>query len=404
MGAQPAGTAWPEDGELPPEKVGDGSSPFAAYVHVPFCTVRCGYCDFNTYTKDFGPGANLATYGESVEKEIRDSQRILEAAGLPARPLRSVFFGGGTPSLMSPDAIARIMDVLEAAHGFADSPEVTLELNPETASEQRIRRFRAAGVTRLSVGMQSASPRVLGILDRTHTPSNVPLAINWAQEAGLGTSLDLIYGSPTETLGEWEASLEAAIQMNPDHLSAYSLIVEPGTKMAAQVARGELPEPDPDLDAEKYVLADRLLGDAGYSWYELSNFAKSEEDRSVHNLAYWRGWDWWGYGPGAHSHLGGLRWWNVKHPLAYAGKVSRDTSPGFQGELLTLEDQRVEAVMLGIRTREGLLVTPQNKAAGERLVQEGLVDQDFFAEGSLTLTLKGRLLADLVTRTLLGWE
>ncbi len=404
MGAQPAGTAWPEDGELPPEKVGDGSSPFAAYVHVPFCTVRCGYCDFNTYTKDFGPGANLATYGESVEKEIRDSQRILEAAGLPARPLRSVFFGGGTPSLMSPDAIARIMDVLEAAHGFADSPEVTLELNPETASEQRIRRFRAAGVTRLSVGMQSASPRVLGILDRTHTPSNVPLAINWAQEAGLGTSLDLIYGSPTETLGEWEASLEAAIQMNPDHLSAYSLIVEPGTKMAAQVARGELPEPNPDLDAEKYVLADRLLGDAGYSWYELSNFAKSEEDRSVHNLAYWRGWDWWGYGPGAHSHLGGLRWWNVKHPLAYAGKVSRDTSPGFQGELLTLEDQRVEAVMLGIRTREGLLVTPQNKAAGERLVQEGLVDQDFFAEGSLTLTLKGRLLADLVTRTLLGWE
>ena len=404
MGAQPAGTAWPGDGELPPEKVGDGSSPFAAYVHVPFCTVRCGYCDFNTYTKDFGPGANLATYGESVEKEIRDSQRILEAAGLPARPLRSVFFGGGTPSLMSPDAIARIMDVLEAAHGFADSPEVTLELNPETASEQRIRRFRAAGVTRLSVGMQSASPRVLGILDRTHTPSNVPLAINWAQEAGLGTSLDLIYGSPTETLGEWEASLEAAIQMNPDHLSAYSLIVEPGTKMAAQVARGELPEPDPDLDAEKYVLADRLLGDAGYSWYELSNFAKSEEDRSVHNLAYWRGWDWWGYGPGAHSHLGGLRWWNVKHPLAYAGKVSRDTSPGFQGELLTLEDQRVEAVMLGIRTREGLLVTPQNKAAGERLVQEGLVDQDFFAEGSLTLTLKGRLLADLVTRTLLGWE
>lgn len=404
MGAQPAGTAWPEDGELPPEKVGDGSSPFAAYVHVPFCTVRCGYCDFNTYTKDFGPGANLATYGESVEKEIRDSQRILEAAGLPARPLRSVFFGGGTPSLMSPDAIARILDVLEAAHGFADSPEVTLELNPETASEQRIRRFRAAGVTRLSVGMQSASPRVLGILDRTHTPSNVPLAINWAQEAGLGTSLDLIYGSPTETLGEWEASLEAAIQMNPDHLSAYSLIVEPGTKMAAQVARGELPEPDPDLDAEKYVLADRLLGDAGYSWYELSNFAKSEEDRSVHNLAYWRGWDWWGYGPGAHSHLGGLRWWNVKHPLAYAGKVSRDTSPGFQGELLTLEDQRVEAVMLGIRTREGLLVTPQNKAAGERLVQEGLVDQDFFAEGSLTLTLKGRLLADLVTRTLLGWE
>ena len=404
MGAQPAGTAWPEDGELPSEKVGDGSSPFAAYVHVPFCTVRCGYCDFNTYTKDFGPGANLATYGESVEKEIRDSQRILEAAGLPARPLRSVFFGGGTPSLMSPDAIARIMDVLEAAHGFADSPEVTLELNPETASEQRIRRFRAAGVTRLSVGMQSASPRVLGILDRTHTPSNVPLAINWAQEAGLGTSLDLIYGSPTETLGEWEASLEAAIQMNPDHLSAYSLIVEPGTKMAAQVARGELPEPDPDLDAEKYVLADRLLGDAGYSWYELSNFAKSEEDRSVHNLAYWRGWDWWGYGPGAHSHLGGLRWWNVKHPLAYAGKVSRDTSPGFQGELLTLEDQRVEAVMLGIRTREGLLVTPQNKAAGERLVQEGLVDQDFFAEGSLTLTLKGRLLADLVTRTLLGWE
>ncbi len=404
MGAQPQGVSWPKDGAVSPDLVGDGSVPLVAYVHVPFCTVRCGYCDFNTYTKDFGPGASLATYADSVVQEISLSKKVLEDAGLPLRTLNSVFFGGGTPSLMAPEAIAKILDALRGAYGLADGAEVTLEMNPETATATKIQGFEQAGVNRLSIGMQSASQRVLNVLDRAHDPAKVHGTLDMARSAGLSTSLDLIYGAPTETIEEWQQTLQQAVKLAPDHLSVYSLIVEPGTKMAAQIRRGQLPETDPDLDADKYRLADRILGQAGYDWYELSNFATTPQDRSVHNLAYWKNWDWWGFGPGAHSHLGDLRWWNVKHPLAYAGRLQAGDSPGFQGETLSAEDRHVETAMLGIRTRQGLPVQIGSPEAHDRLLGDGLVDPLCYQQGKLVLTLNGRLLADHVTRVLLDWE
>ncbi len=404
MGAQPEGSAWPKDGALPRNLVGEGKTPLVAYVHVPFCTVRCGYCDFNTYTKDFGPGASLSTYAGSVVREISRSKKVLQDAGLVSRPFSSVFFGGGTPSLMAPEAIAEIMDALREAHGLTPGAEVTLEMNPETAARAAIQGFRDAGVNRLSIGMQSASGRVLDVLDRKHDPAKVPEALDMARKAGLSTSLDLIYGAPTEIIEDWQQSLDTAVALAPDHLSVYSLIVEPGTKMAAQIGRGDLPETNPDLDADKYRLADEVLGRAGYEWYELSNFAKAPKHRSVHNLAYWKSWDWWGFGPGAHSHLGDLRWWNVKHPLAYAGRLKAGESPGFQGEHLSAEDRQVETVMLGIRTRQGLSTQVGTRQSHDRLLAEGLLDLARYEAGALVLTLKGRLLADLVTRVLLGWE
>lgn len=408
MALQPDGSPWPLDGALDPALVdAQRNRPFAAYVHIPFCTVRCGYCDFNTYTNDFGPGADRATYANSVLKEIDLSKRALDDAGVPGRRLESVFFGGGTPSLLEPSAIGAVIEKLDQAFGIEDGAEITLETNPETVTPERLADFQKAGVGRISVGMQSAVPRVLGILDRQHRPEKVTEAIRIAKELGLRNSLDLIYGAPTETLEEWQASLEAALELDPDHISAYSLIVEPGTKMAAQIARGEYPQTDEDLDADKYRLADQLLTGAGYDWYEISNFAKSPADRSSHNLAYWRDWDWWGYGPGAHSHVGRLRWWNVKHPLAYANRLGEGLSPGFEGEELTAEDRDTEQTMLSVRTSDGIATDRLGADVLETLIGEGLVQGDtktVTESGFAVLTLKGRLLADYVTRLILGWE
>ena len=393
MPRQPEGSVWPIDGALEPGAA-QGNSPFAAYVHVPFCTVRCGYCDFNTYTTGFGEGADLETYADAVIREIEFSGSILSR-----RALESVFFGGGTPSLLAPEAVGRILAALEEAFGIAEGAEVTLEANPETLDRERAQQFANAGVNRFSIGMQSAIPHVLEALDRTHNPENVPRAVAAAKAAGCQVSVDLIYGAPGETLADWEASVREAIGMHPDHISAYSLIIEEGTKMGRELASGLIPPSDGDLDAQKYELADSLLAEADFHWYEISNFSTGEETRSTHNLAYWRDWDWWGYGPGAHSHVAGQRWWNVKHPRAYAGRVLQGLSPGFAGETLSEEDRRVEAVMLGIRTSEGM--DGLDPAVVADLARDGLVD---VVEGDrAVLTLKGRLLADLVTRTLLGW-
>lgn len=405
MAAFPDGSPWPSDGSLSADLVEPQiKRPFAAYVHVPFCTVRCGYCDFNTYTKDFGPGADRASYTDTVIREIEASGRILTEAGLPERQLESVFFGGGTPSLLDPTAIGEVIARLNDIFGIAEKAEITLEVNPETATTERMAGFQSAGVNRVSIGMQSAVPRVLRILDRGHRPYRVVEAVDIAKNLGLRNSIDLIYGAPTETPGEWMQSLEAALELDVDHLSIYSLIVEPGTKMAAMIGRGELPETDPDLDADKYRLADRELRAAGYRWYEISNFARKKDDQSVHNLAYWRDWDWWGYGPGAHSHIGRQRWWNVKHPLAYAGRLSENNSPGLEGEALTEEDIRTERVMLGIRTSEGLSAKEVSREVVLSLADGGLIEADQLEHDRLVLTLDGRLLADRVTRMILGWE
>lgn len=407
MARQPDGDPWPEDGSLLP---GTASTPFCAYVHVPFCSVRCGYCDFNTYTTGFGRGADLDTYADSVVREIDLSREVLRRRDLEDddRLLRSVFFGGGTPSLLSPEAIETIMDRLENTFGFAPDLEVTLEANPETLDPPRARAFTGSGVNRFSIGMQSAVPRVLEALDRKHDPASVLRAAAAARDAGAQVSVDLIYGAPGETLEQWENSVSAAVALAPDHISAYSLIIEEGTKMGRDLKAGRIPAPNPDVDAAKYEAADRLLTEAGYQWYEISNFSRSIQARSTHNLAYWRNWDWWGYGPGAHSHVATQRWWNVKHPHAYAGRLAAGRSPGVAGETLTEEDRRVEAIMLGIRTVDGVdLARLQDGqgdriAAVQRLSRQGLLTVE--ADSRIVLTLKGRLLADYVTRVLLGWE
>lgn len=403
MPKQPDGRAWPQNGSLLAAPA-DPPSPFAAYVHVPFCTVRCGYCDFNTYTTGFGEGADLASYADSVVREIDLSRRVLSRSGhlsAAGRPLRSIFFGGGTPSLLAASAVETILNRLHSTFGFAPGIEITLEANPETLDRRKARAFAAAGINRFSIGMQSAVPEVLQTLDRTHNPANVPRAVAAAQEVGAQVSVDLIYGAPGETLPQWESSLRAALALEPDHISAYSLIIEEGTKMGRDLAAGVIQAPDPDAEAAKYELADGLLAAAGYRWYEISNFSRSSQTQSIHNLAYWRDWDWWGYGPGAHSHVGAQRWWNVKHPRAYAGRTAQGRSPGFAGEVLGEEDRRVESVMLGIRTAEGIQ-RPDDEVTVRRLLEEGLIAVR--PDSRVSLTLRGRLLADYVTRVLLDWE
>ena len=408
--------------------------PLSLYVHVPFCRVRCGYCDFNTYTVGFGPGAQIGDYAPSVLAEADLAARVLADAGVSGRLAQTVFFGGGTPTMLDAGELIAILDGLRERIGIAGGAEVTLEANPDTVTREDLRAFADSGFTRVSFGMQSAVPRILAILDRTHMPTRVPLVVEWAKEAGLSTSVDLIYGTPGESLADWETSVRAALSYDPDHISAYALVVEEGTKMGAQVARGELPTPDPDDEAAKYELVDELLGEAGYAWYEISNFARASasdrasgrasttfEHASRHNLAYWRDWDWWGLGPGAHSHVGRMRWWNVKNPGAYAGRLRAGVSPAAAGEILGEEERELERVMLGLRTAEGveldgvpamamrdgivsgLSVCQSLSGRVASLISDGFIDGVAALDGRAVLTLRGRLLADYVTRELMGY-
>lgn len=405
--AQPTGDPAPSDGLLP-ASVLDGAErrSLSLYVHVPYCSVRCGYCDFNTYAaEDFGDGVNRLSYAEDAIRELDLAAGVLTRSGLPARPLSTVFFGGGTPTRLPAEDLARILRAGIERFGIVDGAEVTTEANPDSVTREDLALLKEAGFTRVSFGMQSAVPRVLAVLDRTHTPANVPKVVSWAREVGLQTSVDLISGAPGETLAEWETSVRAAIDCAPDHISAYSLIVEPGTKLAAQIRRGELSPVDDDAQADMYLLADRLFGEAGYSWYEVSNWSRSEDTRSRHNLAYWRNRDWWGIGPGAHSHINGVRWWNLKHPVPYAHHVRQGLSPAAAREHLDADTRYVEDVMLAARIREGVAIEdlrgPGREAVGW-LEGQGLIEPQARAEGRVVLTLRGRLLGDAVVRTLLG--
>ena len=330
--------------------------------------------------------------------------------------------------------LAEILTGLRERIGIAPGAEVTLEANPDTVTREGLVQLADAGFTRVSFGMQSAVPAILKTLDRTHTPERVPLVVQWAKEAGLSTSVDLIYGTPGESFADWETSLRAALSYETDHISAYALVVERGTKMGGQVARGELPTPDPDDEAAKYELADVLLSEAGYAWYEISNFARTTDadltsgrpstfyaHASAHNLAYWRDWDWWGLGPGAHSHVGCMRWWNVKNPAAYAARLRDGRSPAYAGEILDEDTRELERVMLGVRTSEGIELAglPGTRQADEAgaalgagavsggcvaaLIADGLIDGAAALGGRVILTLRGRLLADYVTRELMGY-
>ena len=376
------------------------------YVHVPFCASRCGYCDFNTYTSsELGGGASREAYAETVLQEIRLAKSAISlgksgSEGESAsRTVDTVFFGGGTPTLLGADDLGRILEGIDKTWGLAADAEVTTEANPESVDLAYLRQLRKNGFTRISLGMQSSSPTVLRILDRKHTPNRAPQAALEAREAGFEhINLDLIYGTPGETADDFASSLRTVVDAGVDHVSAYSLIVEDGTRMAARMRRGELPYPSDDVAADRYLAAEEALSAAGFGWYEVSNWATSEAARCRHNLLYWTGADWWGFGPGAHSHVGGVRWWNVKHPAAYAKRLAEGVSPGHGRELLTAEDQHVEDVMLRVRLREGIALDRVDQAGAKQALANGLLDQEAYGKGRLVLTLRGRLLADAVIR------
>ena len=404
--ALPEGDAAPDDGRLPGSvREGADERAFGVYLHVPFCTVRCGYCDFNTYTAtELGGGASQHAYADTALREIALAADVL--TDLPARPVSTVFVGGGTPTVLSVPDLARMLGGVRDAWAFADDVEVTTEANPDSVTPQSLQALADAGFTRVSFGMQSAVPHVLATLDRTHDPRRIPDVVRWARDAGLAVSLDLIYGTPGESLDDWRTSVETALATGVDHVSAYALVVEAGTRMAVQVRRGELELPDGDDQAAKYELADDLFEAAGLHWYEVSNWARTPGDACRHNLAYWRGDDWWGIGPGAHSHVGGVRWWNVKHPRAYADRLDRGLSPAAGRETVSGDGAVLERLMLGVRLAAGLPldalpVEARPSVAG--LIADGLVDGREATGGRrLVLTRRGRLLADAVVRTLVS--
>jgi len=377
---------------------------FGIYLHVPFCATRCGYCDFNTYTAtDLGGGATRAAYPGWAAAEIRLAAAVAAASRGPRR-VSSVFVGGGTPTLLNPAELGGLLEVVAAEFGLTADAESTVEANPESVDARSLAALREAGFTRISFGMQSASPHVLAVLERAHSPGRPLECVRWARAAGFTrVNLDLIYGTPGESDADWKDSLHAALDAGPDHISAYSLIVEDGTRLAARVRRGELPAPDPDCLADRYELADAVLTGAGYAWYEVSNWATSAASRCRHNLLYWTGGDWWGIGPGAHSHIDGVRWWNVKHPRDYAERLAVGESPEAGREELTEDQKRLERLMLGLRLRDGLRLgelSASGRAAAERALADGLLEAAAHAAGRATLTLRGRLLADAVIRAI----
>jgi oxygen-independent coproporphyrinogen-3 oxidase len=392
--ALPDGEPVPSSGALPAAALsGLGTRPFGLYLHVPFCASRCGYCDFNTYVgSELGGGGLQDSYADAAIAEVRLARQVL---GDAAPAVDTVFVGGGTPTLLPAADLVRVLRAVREELGLEPGAEVTTEANPDSVDERYLAELRAGGFTRVSFGMQSAVSAVLRVLDRTHTAGRPQQAVKEAAAAGFEqVSLDLIYGTPGESDDDWRASLEAALSAAPTHVSAYSLIVEEGTRLGRQVARGLLPAPDDDVLADRYLTAEQALAPLG--WYEVSNWGEP----CRHNLGYWRGGDWWGIGPGAHSHVGGVRWWNVKHPAAYVDRLAAGQSPGAGREVLSEQDRRVERILLELRLREGVpleLLHPAGRAAADRHAEDGLLD---LHDGCAVLTLRGRLLADAVVRDL----
>ncbi|MET7902400.1 radical SAM family heme chaperone HemW [Streptomyces sp. NPDC005355] len=403
----PDGEPMPEDGALPASALdGAADRPLGFYLHVPYCATRCGYCDFNTYTASElrGSGGVLASrdnYAELVVEEIRLARKVL---GDDRRPVETVFVGGGTPTLLAAGDLGRMLGAIREEFGLAEGAEVTAEANPESVDPRYLAELREAGFNRVSFGMQSARQHVLRVLDRTHTPGRPEACVAEARAAGFDhVNLDLIYGTPGESDADWRASLEAALGAGPDHVSAYALIVEEGTQLARRIRRGEVPMTDDDVHADRYLIAEEMLSAAGFEWYEVSNWATSAQGRCRHNELYWRGADWWGAGPGAHSHVGGVRWWNVKHPGAYAQALSEGRSPGAGREVLADEERRVERILLELRLADGCplaLLRPAGARAAARALEDGLLEPEPYEKGRAVLTLRGRLLADAVVRDL----
>ena len=399
----PEGQPAPSDGSLPEQALSEvPSRPLGIYIHVPFCTTRCGYCDFNTYTAaELGaePGASRESYVAAAISELDLAARVL---GPNAPEISTIFVGGGTPTVLPPDDLGRLIAAVRERFGLVEDAEVTTESNPESIDAAGLYRLRELGFNRISFGMQSAVRHVLATLDRVHSPNRPQQAVAEAKAAGFAnTSLDLIYGTPGESVADWRASLDAALAASPEHISAYSLIVEAGTRLATRIRRGALPAPDDDDLAEKYLITDERLGAAGYTAYELSNWSISSATRCRHNLGYWRSDHWWGIGPGAHSHVGGVRWWNVKHPRAYAARLAEGLSPAHAREVLTQADRRVERILLEVRLADGLNTSILSSTERRRLADLSARELLALEDGKLILTRNGRLLADGVIRELL---
>ncbi len=371
---------------------------FGVYLHVPFCATRCGYCDFNTYTPgQLGSGATQGDYLDAIVAELE--MAVVKHPEL-ARGADTVFVGGGTPSMLGASGLRRLLDGVRNSFGLADDAEVTTESNPESTSPEFFEGLAEAGFTRVSLGMQSAVPHVLATLDRTHTPGRPAAAVAEARAAGFEhINLDVIYGTPGESMADLDTTLEAVLATEVDHVSAYSLIVEPGTAMARKVRRGELPMPDDDDLADRYERIDAALSQVGFSWYEVSNWAKPG-GQCRHNMLYWRDGNWWGAGPGAHSHLDGTRFYNVKHPARYAAIISGGELPIKDSEGLTAEDRHTEKIMLGLRLAEGIdanLLGEDELDKARRQAEAGMVEFVSVDGGQrIQLTNRGRLLADAI--------
>ena len=385
-------------------------SAFGVYVHVPFCSTRCGYCDFNTYTAgELGSTAGPDTYLDALEVELEMAvAKLMEAKSLDSshpgpRPADTVFIGGGTPSLIGADGLGRVLTGIRNTFGLAPHAEITTESNPESTSPEFFAALRESGYNRISLGMQSASSSVLRVLDRTHTPGRPVAAAKEARVAGFEhVNLDMIYGTPTETDDDVRKTLDAVLEADVDHVSAYSLIVEDGTAMARKVRRGELPAPDDDVYADRYELIDARLRAHGFDWYEVSNWARPGGE-CRHNMGYWVDGDWWGAGPGAHSHIGDHRFFNVKHPARYSAQIATGELPIMDTETLTQADHHTERVMLGLRLKQGLPATIFSAAAHreiDRHIELGLLHR---VGGNIAVTDSGRLLADgIITDILLA--
>lgn len=372
------------------------------YIHIPYCVKRCGYCDFNTYTPAELQGPDLASVSAHyIDAAISEIEMARQTVGIAEVP--TIFFGGGTPSLMPASELARVISAIRENFNLAKNAEITIEVNPDSVNEQFLQHMRAAGATRISMGMQSAVPHVLATLDRTHKPENVVRAVELARQSGYEhVSVDLIYGTPGESFADWKASVDAALALPIDHISAYALIVERGTKLAAQIARGELMMPSDDETAEKYLYADESFEKSGFSWYELSNWSKPGGE-CRHNIAYWDGSSWWGIGPGAHSYFGSERWWNIKHPKSYQERIRSKESPIQEKETLSVENKADEFILLQIRRREGIShsqLTKTQLAVAESFVTTGDLDRDSWAQKKLVLSKNGRLIADRIVREL----
>jgi len=377
----------------------------AFYIHIPYCVKRCGYCDFNTYTPaelkiSTGLEQISNSYIDLLLQEI-DSVReqIVGEITVP-----SIFFGGGTPSLMQPNDIGRVISKIKTEFDLPLNSEVTLECNPDTVTKDSLENFKKVGINRVSFGMQSAVPHVLATLDRTHKPENLAQATTWANEVGISEiSVDLIYGTPGESITDWQTSIDSALALPITHISAYALIIEEGTKLAAQIKRGEVPEVDDDLVADKYLIADKAFKEAGFEWYELSNWSKPGSE-SKHNMAYWNGDNWWGAGPGAHSHLDGKRFWNVKHPNLYKERIQNKQSAVADSEVLRKDQIESERLMLLLRLPSGIEKQTLNQIQLSELsefVESGHLDRANWNQGRASLTLNGRLIADRILRKIL---